>query len=80
MCPGIRSHRLAVRTSDSHSGNTGSIPVGTAKNQNTALSGVFLLDFQYFHKFESLVLKTITVLPIYELLIDNQNIFCIINQ
>lgn len=26
-----RSHRLAVRTSDSHSGNTGSIPVGTAK-------------------------------------------------
>lgn len=25
------SHRLAVRTSDSHSGNTGSIPVGTAK-------------------------------------------------
>ena len=24
------SHRLAVRTSDSHSGNTGSIPVGTA--------------------------------------------------
>ncbi len=25
------SHRLAVRTSDSHSENTGSIPVGTAK-------------------------------------------------
>ncbi len=25
------SHRLAVRTSDSHSGNTGSIPVGSAK-------------------------------------------------
>ena len=25
------SYRLAVRTSDSHSGNTGSIPVGTAK-------------------------------------------------
>ena len=27
-----RSHRLGVRTSDSHSENTGSIPVGTAKN------------------------------------------------
>ena len=26
-----RSHRLAVRTPDSHSGNTGSIPVGSAK-------------------------------------------------
>ena len=27
-----RSHRLAVRTSDSHSGNTGSIPVGSASS------------------------------------------------
>ena len=27
----IGSHRLAVRTPDSHSGNTGSIPVGSAK-------------------------------------------------
>ena len=27
VCP----HRLAVRTSDSHSGNTGSIPVGGAR-------------------------------------------------
>ena len=25
-----RSHRLEVRTSDSHSGNMGSIPIGTA--------------------------------------------------
>ena len=30
-------HRLAVRTSDSHSGNTGSIPVGGAR-------------FEYRHK------------------------------
>jgi hypothetical protein len=26
-----RSHRLGVRTPDFHSGNTGSIPVGTTK-------------------------------------------------
>ena len=30
MCGITRSHRLAVRTSDSHSGNMGSIPIGTA--------------------------------------------------
>ena len=34
-----RSHRLAVRTSDSHSGNTGSIPVGSAKIFHPTLVG-----------------------------------------
>ncbi len=42
ILPALWSHRLAVRTPDSHSGNTGSIPVGTAiififsKNKNCA--------------------------------------------
>ena len=35
-----RSHRLAVRTPDSHSDNTGSIPVGSAKKNETHHFGV----------------------------------------
>lgn len=40
----MRSHRLAVRTSDSHSGNTGSIPVGTAKKYNPPTGGFYFLS------------------------------------
>ena len=36
------SHRLAVRTPDSHSGNRGSIPLGTAKIKVPCDSGVIL--------------------------------------
>ena len=36
-------HRLAVRTSDSHSGDTGSIPVGAAKFHKRVAHGVEVL-------------------------------------
>ena len=38
------SHRLGVRTSDSHSGNTGSIPVGTAKIKDHCFGGLFIFS------------------------------------
>lgn len=40
----LRSHRLEVRTSDSHSENMGSIPVGTAKINKSG----FIPDFSLF--------------------------------
>ena len=36
------SHRLAVRTSDSHSGNMGSIPIGTAIEIKFGFNRIFL--------------------------------------
>ena len=45
-----RSHRLAVRTSDSHSGNTGSIPVGSASSvfDYKKIKDNFNIDNLYF--------------------------------
>ena len=36
----IRPHRLVVRTSASHAGNTGSNPVGVTKREQKELSAV----------------------------------------